>query len=255
MSDYDLIAPFYDIEHARFDDDLDMYQNYAELAHGPLLELACGSGRLLVPLARDGYILTGVDSSEQMLALASEHLQKEELLSRVTLVQEDITRLQLPPLPQKYRLAFIALGSFGHITTRKAQQQALQAIRAQLAMRGTLIIDISNADARYMENMNNQMLHQGTWKQDDGTWLSHFVSPASSTSRHLLELTHFYDRHSQGGTVTRTAITTYLYLFERSEMELLLETADFTVKDVYGNYDLGPYTLDSERMIFIAEAR
>jgi SAM-dependent methyltransferase len=255
LSDYDLIAPFYDIEHAQFDDDLDMYQNYAGLSQGPLLELACGSGRLLVPLARDGYTLTGVDSSEQMLSLARERLREEELLSRVTLIQQDITRLQLPQLPQKYHLAFIALGSFGHITTRNAQQQALQAIRAQLAMRGTLIIDISNADARYMEHMNNQMLHQGTWKQDDGTWLSHFVSPASSTSRHLLELTHFYDRHSQGGTVTRTATTTYLYLFERSEMELLLEAAGFTVKDVYGNYDLGPYTLDSERMIFIAEAR
>lgn len=258
MSDYDLIAPFYDIEHARFDDDLDMYQNYAELSHGPLLELACGSGRLLVPLARDGYTLTGVDDSEEMLALARERLQQEELLSHVTLVQQDITRLQLsqlPALPQKYRLAFIALGSFGHIITRKAQQQALHAIRAHLAIHGTLIIDISNADARYMENMHNQMLHQGSWQQDDGTWLSHFVSPASSTGRHLLELTHFYDRHSQGGTVNRTISTTYLYLFERSEMELLLETADFTVKDVYGNYDLGPYTLDSDRMIFIAEAR
>ena len=255
LSDYDLIAPFYDIEHARFDDDLDMYQNYAGLSSGPLLELACGSGRLLVPLARDGYMLTGVDSSEQMLSLARERLREEELLSRVTLVQQDFTQLQLPPLPQKYHLAFIALGSFGHITTRKAQQQALQAIRAQLAMRGTLIIDISNADARYMEHMNNQMLHQGTWQQDDGIWLSHFVSPASSTSRHLLELTHFYDRHSQGGTVTRTTTTTYLYLFERSEMELLLESAGFSVKDVYGNYDLSPYTLDSERMIFIAEAR
>jgi SAM-dependent methyltransferase len=251
LSDYDLIAPFYDIEHARFDDDLDMYQNYAGLSHGPLLELACGSGRLLVPLARDGYILTGVDSSAEMLTLARERLQQEELLSRVTLVQQDMTGLQLS---QEYRLAFIALGSFGHITTRKAQLQALHAIRAHLAIRGTLIIDISNADARYMEHMNNQMLHQGSWQQDDGTWLSHFVSPAPSTERHLLELTHFYDRHSQGGTITRTVSTTYLYLFERSEMELLLETAGFTVKDVYGNYDLGPYTLDSDRMIVIAEA-
>ncbi|HLX41221.1 MAG TPA: class I SAM-dependent methyltransferase [Ktedonobacteraceae bacterium] len=254
MSDYDLIAPFYDIEHARFDDDLDMYQNYAGLSSGPLLELACGSGRLLVPLAHDGYTLTGVDNSVQMLALAQARLQEEGLLSRVTLIQQDITSLQLLPLPQKYRLAFIALGSFGHITTRKAQQQTLQAIRAHLAVRGTLIIDISNADARYMEQMHNQMLHQGSWQQEDGTCLTHFVSPASSTARHLLELTHFYDRHSQGGTVTRTVSTTYLYLFERSEMELLLETAGFTVKDVYGSYDLGPYTLDSDRMILIAEA-
>ena len=216
LSDYDLIAPFYDIEHARFDDDLDMYQNYAELSNGPLLELACGSGRLLVPLARDGYTLTGVDSSANMLTLARERLQQDNLLSHVTLVQQDITALQLPEQPQKYRMAFIALGSFGHIITRKGQLDTLRAARAHLSNRATLIVDISNADARYMEHLNSQVLHQGSWRQDDGDWLSHFVSPSSSSDRHLLELTHFYDRNTQGGQVSRTITTTYLYLFERA---------------------------------------
>src|SRR5216683_1095411 len=70
MSDYDSIAPFYDIEHAEFDEDLDMYRNFAELCGGKILELACGSGRLLLPLAREGYTLTGVDTSAGMLEIA-----------------------------------------------------------------------------------------------------------------------------------------------------------------------------------------
>ena len=85
--------------------------------------------------------------------------------------------------------------------------------------------------------------------------LTHFVSPASSPTKHLLELTHFYDQHKQGGVVERTTVTTHLYLFDRSEMELLLEQAGFVVKDVYGDYDLSPYLLDSPRMIFVTEAR
>src|SRR5260370_41347447 len=68
--DYGLIAPFYDVEHARFDEDIDLYMNFAELRGGPLLELACGSGRLLLPLAQAGYEVTGVDTSASMLALA-----------------------------------------------------------------------------------------------------------------------------------------------------------------------------------------
>ena len=60
MNDYDLIAPFYDVEHARFDEDIDLYMNFAELRGGPLLELASGSGRLLLPLASEGYDITGV---------------------------------------------------------------------------------------------------------------------------------------------------------------------------------------------------
>ena len=48
---------------------------------------------------------------------------------------------------------------------------------------------------------------------------------------------------------------TQLYLFERNEAELLLEQAGFTVKSVYGNYDLSQYEHSSPRMIFVAEAR
>lgn len=252
MNEYDLIAPFYDIEHQQFSEDLDLYRNFAELCNGPLLELACGSGRLLIPLAHEGYTITGVDTSERMLALASERSQRAGLLSRVTLVQQDIALLQLS---QKFSLAFVALGSFAHLNSRKTQQQALAAIRKHLTTGGIFILDISNADARYMESLSGQLLHQGTWRRDDGTLFTHLVSPASSETKHQLELTHFYDQHHQGGPVNRTVITTHIYLFERTEMELLLEQAGFAVKDVYGDHDLGPFTLESQRMIFIAEAR
>jgi SAM-dependent methyltransferase len=252
MNEYDLIAPFYDIEHAQFGEDLDMYRNFAELSGGKILELACGSGRVLLPLAQDGYAVTGVDTSAAMLAIARDRLQESGLSARATLVQQDVSALNLG---QKFRLAFIALGSFGHIATRKTQRLTLAAVRAHLSPGGTFIVDISNADARYMEGLGSHILHQGTWRRDDGTLLTHFVSPTSATDHHLLELTHFYDQHSQSGTVQRTTVTTHLYLFERSEIELLLEQAGFVVKDVYGDYDLGPYQLESPRMICIAEAR
>jgi SAM-dependent methyltransferase len=252
--DYDLIAPFYDIEHAQFDEDLDLYQNYAELCGpgSPLLELACGSGRLLVPLASEGYALVGVDSSAAMLDLARQNARQAGVEQHITLVQQDIRSLHLE---QKFHLAFCALGSFAHLTTRKAQRQALASVRAHMAPHGSFILDISNEDARYMERLSGQVLHQGTWKRENGSLLTHFVSPASSTSSHLLELTHFYDEHLQGGPLQRTIITTYLYLFERGEIELLLEEAGFTIKEVFGDYSMGPFTLESPRMIFITEAR
>lgn len=252
MNDYDLIAPFYDIEHAHFDEDVSLYQNFAELCGSPLLELACGSGRLLVPLAQEGYEMTGVDSSARMLGLAHDALRQAGVAARCKLVQEDMATLHLE---QKFRLAFIALGSFGHLCTRREQKQTLQAVRAHLATGGKFILDISNADVRYMEHLSGQMLHQGTWQRDDGTFLSHFVSPASSPTRRLLELMHFYEEHKQGEAVHRTVIKTYLYVFERNEVELLLEQAGFSVTDVYGDYELSPYEHDSPRMIFIADAQ
>jgi SAM-dependent methyltransferase len=252
MNDYDLIAPFYDIEHAHFDEDLSLYMNFAGLCGGPLLELACGSGRLLVPLAREGYELTGVDSSASMLNLAGVALEQAGVAAKCKLVQENMYCLHLG---QQFRLAFIALGSFGHVYTRKEQRQTLATVHNHLVPRGRFILDISNADVRYMEHLSGQLLLQGTWQRDDGTMLSHFVSPASSPSRHLLELTHFYEEHRQGEAVKRTVIRTHLYLFERNEMELLLEEAGFVINDVYGDYELNPFEHDSPRMIFITEAR
>ena len=252
MKDYDLIAPFYDVEHAHFDEDLNLYVNFAELCSGPLLELACGSGRLLVPLAREGYELTGVDSSASMLKLAQVALEQAGVAARCTLVQDHMSKLRLG---QKFRLAFIALGSFGHVCTRQEQRQTLGAVRDHLTPGGRFILDISNADVRYMEHLSGQMLHQGTWQRQDGSLLSHFVSPASSLTKHLLELTHFYEEHRQGEAVQRTVTTTHLYLFERNEVELLLEEAGFEITDVYGDYELSSFEHDSPRMIFIAEAR
>ena len=252
MNDYDLIAPFYDIEHAHFDEDLSLYTNFAELCGGPLLELACGSGRLLVPLAREGYELTGVDNSASMLNLARHALERAGVVEQCTLAQENMCTVCLG---QKFRLAFIALGSFGHVCTRQEQRQTLAVVHDHLTVGSRFILDISNADVRYMEQLSGQVLHQGTWKRENGTLLSHFVSPASSPTKHLLELTHFYEEHRQGEEVQRTVITTRLYLFEKNEVELLLEEAGFAINDVYGDYELSPFEHESPRMIFIAQAR
>ncbi len=252
MSDYDSIASFYDIEHASFDEDLDMYRNFAELCGGKILELACGSGRLLLPLAISGYKLTGVDSSWAMLDIAQKGLEEAGVTANCQLIQQDMCDLRLP---EKYRLAIIALGSFGHITTRSRQQEALACVRQHLSKGAMFILDISNEDARYMEALSGQVLHQGTWQQEDGSYITHFISPASSTAQHLLDLTHFYEVHRQGEAVRRTVSQTDLYLFERNETELLLDQAGFVLRDVYGDYNFGPYEHESPRMIFIAEVR
>src|ERR1051326_9095440 len=116
MNDYDLIAPFYDIEHAHFDEDLDMYRNFAELCTGPLLELACGSGGLLIPLPGEGGTLLGAVTATKMLSLAQERREEAGVSSKVTLVQQDMSALRLT---QRFCLALVALGSKAHLTTRK----------------------------------------------------------------------------------------------------------------------------------------
>src|SRR5436853_7487098 len=94
MDTYDLIAPFYDVEHAHFNEDMDLYRNFAELCGGRILELGCGSGRVLVPLAQEGYEITGGDTSARMLELARQALHQAGVEQHCTLVQQDVCTQQ-----------------------------------------------------------------------------------------------------------------------------------------------------------------
>lgn len=79
MSEYTPYARYYDLAHDT-QKDVSFYLNYAKQSGGPVLELACGTGRLVVPLAKAGYMVHGVDLSEQMLSVQMHLIPKAELI-------------------------------------------------------------------------------------------------------------------------------------------------------------------------------
>jgi hypothetical protein len=104
---------------------------------GPLLELMCGSGRLLLPLAAAGFRLHGVDSSAAMLASCEARLAARSIVA--PLFRQDLTQLNLP---FRYSAAFVAAGSFQLLTEPGAALLALQRIRAHLVDPGLLLMDM-----------------------------------------------------------------------------------------------------------------
>jgi ubiquinone/menaquinone biosynthesis C-methylase UbiE len=85
MSDYDLFAHLYDLEHRDLDQDLDLYRNFAARCDGTVLELGCGTGRVALALAQAGYDVVGVDESTSMLELAQAHVIEAGLARQVQL--------------------------------------------------------------------------------------------------------------------------------------------------------------------------
>ena len=73
---FDTFARLYDWEHDRYLLDVDVHLGFARRFGGPVLELACGTGRLLGPLAQAGFAVTGVDSSPAMLERARQRLER-----------------------------------------------------------------------------------------------------------------------------------------------------------------------------------
>jgi ubiquinone/menaquinone biosynthesis C-methylase UbiE len=103
-TEYDAFAGIYDVQMGAFDADLDFYVDLAREVEPPVLELATGTGRVSLPIARAGVPIVGLDSSVEMLSVAREKLEQEPDLS-LRLVQADMRDFDLPDSRGTFGLA------------------------------------------------------------------------------------------------------------------------------------------------------
>lgn len=248
---YDIIATWYDREHADFSADLELYRGYAEAANGPILEVGCGSGRLLIPLAAEGYALTGIDTSAVMLERCRATAQTWD--APVTLVQADMTDFYLSE--RHFALIYVALGTFNHLSSLADRRASLQTMRAHARAGATLIIDIAQAEPRQIATLADSglLLHSGTWFEDDEVF-SHSIAARPDHEPGAYRLTHWYDRHRQDGPLTRTACETTLSIIGYTEMILLLESTGWHLRRTFGDHDLSEWDEQAPRLILLAQA-
>ncbi len=95
MSEYIDFAEYYDFDHA-VTVDIPFYLDVASRCPSPLLELACGTGRLVIPLAQAGFEVFGIDLSANMLAVCQQAVQQHHLEKRVQLRHADMASFELP---------------------------------------------------------------------------------------------------------------------------------------------------------------
>ncbi len=136
-------AEVYDHHDGRKDDDLAFWLKLAEQTGGPVLELACGTGRVVIPLARAGHAVAGLDVSRSMLAVARRKLTREdaEVQARVRLVEGDMADFSVEG---RFGLIFIAYRSFQHLVERAEQRKCLESCRRHLETEARLAINVFN---------------------------------------------------------------------------------------------------------------
>lgn len=118
---------------------LDFYRRQITRYGEPVLELACGTGRLTIPLAEDGADITGLDLYEEMLDLARKKASDRGL--NIPLIQGDMRRFGLG---KKYRFIFIQAQSLSHLHTQKEVEDCLSCVRGHLTEDGRLLIELFN---------------------------------------------------------------------------------------------------------------
>ncbi|HVV16161.1 MAG TPA: class I SAM-dependent methyltransferase [Polyangia bacterium] len=144
-------AVLYDWEYRRRRQDVAFYRLLAEERGGPILDAGCGTGRVLVPLARDGHLVVGVDRAPAMLARAAWRLGRagRQARSRALLALGDLGTL--PAGPGRFALVIAAFHTIQHCESDAALAAFLGDAAAALIPGGWLAFDVFAPSRRFLE--------------------------------------------------------------------------------------------------------
>ncbi len=260
MEEYDRQdARVYDHYSTGVPGDVEFYVAEAVNAGSPVLELGCGTGRILIPVAEAGVEIVGLDRAPSMLAVAREKVVKlpPDVQKRIQLVEGDMRDFDLG---RKFVLVMIPYRAFLHLLTVEDQKRALACIRDHLVDGGRLILNVFDPSLEMI------VAHRGSL----GSALKlegEFVHP--ETGRRVLvwdtreyraeeQTLHQYfvfEELDEAGNVVAKRFNPLVlrYLF-RYEMQHLLELAGFAVEALYGDFARGPFCSGGEQ-VWIARRR
>ncbi len=257
-SNYDdkpFIAEFYDhITPYKARPDVNFFVDLARDCGGEVLEVASGTGRVLIPTARAGVTITGLDYSSYMLQECERRLaaEPEEVRARATIIEGDMRDFNLG---RTFSLITMPFRPFQHLGEVKEQIACLCCCHRHLEPGGQLLLDIFNPDLKLINDKSREQEH-GDEPQ--------FVLPDSrsvirrmrnfdqdfANQRFHCELI-YYVIHPDGREERLVHSFGMRYLF-RWEAEHLLARCGFQVVDVFGSYDRRPFASDSPEMIILA---
>jgi SAM-dependent methyltransferase len=229
--------------------DLPFWQSLVEVTGSPALELACGTGRLLLPLARAGTEMVGLDLSPFMLAVTCRKLAEEpaEVQARCRLVEGTMADFSLE---QQFGLIYITGRSFQILTTQDEQRGCLTCCARHLRPDGLLVISVFNPRLDLLTNPSGHEDGPSDFQGPDGIPITFHGHSEYDRANQIVSGSWWYEYDSDQGHVAREYSLKLRYFF-RFEMEWMLEACGFDVENLYGNFDRSPFTADSPEMIFV----
>ncbi len=235
----------YDWENHDFEPDGPFYLALAQVLGGPALEIACGTGRLAIPMAQQGVEITGLDIVPGMLARARE---KAGGLP-IRWVEADARQFDLGA---QFRLIFMSPATLQHFLTRPDQEAALACVRRHLAPGGRFVLSTLFPHAR---NMGDSTAEQEwfTYAND----LGQDVRVSGADSYDDLQQIHTETAYRRwkddaGQEILQVAPLSLRYFFPQ-ELETLLHYNSFEVLERYGDWDRSPLGGDCQMMIFVCQ--
>ena len=239
---YDLVGK--DIPYGR-----DFYVALARKANGPVLDMACGTGRILLPCLQAGVDIEGLDLFEPMLKTLRAKAAAFGLAPR--LHQADMSDFSLP---RRYRLVMIPFNAFIHNMTQEAQIRCLEQCREHLLPGGKLAFDTFFPSLEIVGTPAGTRVLEGELRHPQ-TGLPIRMYDTRTFDRvaqvqHSVNEIELLAADGSVQTVHRSQVSSrYIY---KHEMALLLRVASFARWEIYGDFDCRPLTLEKDAMVVMA---
>ncbi len=246
---YEVLGKYYDVWYEDQVEDTQFYLRLAEQMGGPVLECMCGTGRSLVPLVEEGYEVWGFDRSHSMLdrlTAKMEHLD-DEVQARASVHHADMRTFQCP---RRYRLIVVPFNAFLHLLEREGQEAALRNVAEHLEEGGRFVMSMFNPRLDRPEEL---VRHRGTKTMLNGEIVSKFEAQTFDRPRQRTTVHYFIDISRQDREMRRvTACFTIRYMAYQEAVGLM-EACGLQVLETYGDWNFGPFTKNSDLMVFVAK--
>ncbi len=233
-------AEFYEREFAQRRHEIPFFLQHARLANGPVLEVACGTGRLTLPIARSGIAITGLDVSRPMLEIARRKAELEKL--PVTWLEQDCRQIRAT---QKFALIFSATNAMQHLHDLDSVNAFLTSAREALRDDGTLILDVFNPNPTKLTRPFTMRYAQKVFSDVNGNEIRVEAASQYDAATQTLNFTLFYLR---AGTLLRTKEVN-LRCFFPEELLTLCRFNGLEVIQRFGDYDKSPFGSGSPKQI------
>ena len=244
------VAPFLDADYRGETADLKLYRSLAEQHPGPVLELGCGTGRVMAELIKAGRICDGLDLSPTMLDLARQRCTAIPCEFPWQLHQCNMTAFDLNQ--KSYGLAILASNTFMHVSRSSDQEKVLACVHQHLLPGGKLVLDLFNPP------VEDLVLHQGAVQAVDswpgpisGSTVTKWVRREVDWVRQIQKTFITYETLHVDSRLEQVEARFNLRFLWRHEAEMMLEKTGFNVEAVWGSYLQTPMKEESELMVIV----
>jgi SAM-dependent methyltransferase len=233
--------------------DIPFYRKYAVQQGSPVLELGCGTGRILVPVAESGIECFGLDMNREMLGVCDNKARVLKL-SNVHLKSASMDDFHYD---RKFSLIYIPFRSFQHLLKPEQQIRCLGLIREHLKDNGVFIMDVFAPNieklAKFASNKDSKWEKDFSRKNErtESTITRYYIARPDLAEQIIDLEMKWEERDSHGTLVARKEGQFKLRYFFRYELEHLLVRTGFQ-PTFYGTFDEKPYDYFSGEMIVVS---